>query len=250
MGSFIYLINGTIAPKNSSHHGAYRSNLPANLIVILFLGLDPLRPTPRLLVRRRHGHILLGGGRRRGGGGSGSLLDQVLWQVAQLIQQAMHQLVRVLLAVALEHGVHNPVVRRGTWGSQPWDGEGGHGVHNPVVRGKHGVYNPGVGNMIYFAVVDRQEAILRCEILHIYLSIIHDYLDCHNFGINNNFNILLFTLQLKVVALSLIRSCLGFFIFVPTFLTSRFVTTLLLLRLFLFLPLASPLLFPCARHTA
>ena len=51
-----------------------------------------------------------------------------------------------------------------------------------------------------------------------------------------------------VRSLALVRLCLGLFAFVPTFLSSRSLATLALF-LCLFLPLASSLLFPCARDT-
>ena len=54
---------------------------------------------------------------------------------------------------------------------------------------------------------------------------------------------------IHVRSLALVGPCLGLFSFVLTFWPSIFLTTLLLFFLFLFLPLASPLLFPCAAYT-
>ena len=48
---------------------------------------------------------------------------------------------------------------------------------------------------------------------------------------------------------SIIWSCLGLFPFVPTFLSSTFLTSLLLLFLCLLIPRVSSLLFPCERYT-
>ena len=56
------------------------------------------------------------------------------------------------------------------------------------------------------------------------------------------------TFGLDKTAYALIRPCLGLFPFLPTSLSSIFLTTLLLLFLCLLLPLASPSLFPCARY--
>ena len=52
---------------------------------------------------------------------------------------------------------------------------------------------------------------------------------------------------LQLGPITLIWPCLGLFPFVSTFPSSRFLTTLLILRLYLLL-LASSLLFPCARY--
>ena len=51
------------------------------------------------------------------------------------------------------------------------------------------------------------------------------------------------------MSLALVRSCLGLFPFVPSFVSYKFIITLLLLLLCLLLPLASSLQFPCARYT-
>ena len=55
--------------------------------------------------------------------------------------------------------------------------------------------------------------------------------------------------ELNSWVFSAVRLCLGLFPVVPAFLSSRFISSLLLLLLCLFLPLASPLLLPYARYT-